>query len=169
MKKPKALFRDIYHWYCGIRKTHNEKKANSDPEIQEYVRGKRKTKNLPDNRTDTKWLKKLSDKSWKTRCKKRKQYIKHDLSMKEERLLDVDNKMLQNLQFKYRDKKWHYIDSDCFGYISNMELRDEVDFIEKYAKLGYFDVKYKITSWKFNDFGQTIERTRKTIEYVRLK
>ena len=168
MKKPKMIFRDICDILCGKRKTYSEKKANSDPDIQEYVRDKRKSNKLPDSFTDTKWLKKLNDKSWKTRCKKRKQYMKHNLSVKEEMLLGVDNKILKNLKFKYRDHKWHYVESDVFGFIADYKLREEIDFIEKYVKLGIFEVKYKIVSWKFNYFGEEVENKRKIIEYVRL-
>lgn len=169
MKKAKKIFRDFFSHFVGIRRTHNEKMQNSDPEIKEYVRDKRKPNRIPDGYTDTKWLKKLNDKSWKTRCKKEKQYIKHEKTLKEEERLGIYTKMLQRLKYKYRDRKWHNIPIDSFGFIVIPEMREEIKWIEKFINIGIFEAKYKVIKWQFDDFGTIKEKSRKVIEKVRLK
>ena len=81
LKKVKWFLR--FPIWTGRYQTYQEKRKNSDPEIQEFVRDKRKHNRLIDGYTDTKWIKKVSDKSWKTRCKKRHQYEKHQKTYQE--------------------------------------------------------------------------------------
>ena len=89
LKKAKKILRDFFG-FTGTYKTYKEKKDNSDPEAKPYVRPKRRSNNLIDGFTDTKWIKKVNDKSWKTRCKKKHQYDKHQLSEKEKELLGLN-------------------------------------------------------------------------------
>lgn len=169
IKKSKRIFRDFFEYFTGTRKTHNEKRQNSDPEVEEYVRGKRKPKNIPDGYTDTKWLKKLNDKSWKSRCKKRKQYIKHDKSFKEEEILNESKKMLQKLRYKYRDKQWHEILIDTYGLPTTHEIRKELIWLKRFIKAGIFKAEYKTLSWEFEYFDKRIIKIKKVIAKVRLK
>lgn len=67
------------HWfkYCGFRynmHTANEKRQNSDPEIQQFVRKARNVSNLPDPWDD---IARHSERSWKHHKKIKKQYMKH--------------------------------------------------------------------------------------------
>lgn len=168
MKKPKEIFRDLYKWYVGKRNTHQEKVKNSDPDVIPFVRGKRKPINIPDSYSDTKWLRKLKDKSWKNRCKKRKQFIKHEKSNKERLLLKDGSKVLQKLKYKYRDMQWHELESDNYGWLLEEETRMDVKWLEYYAQQGIFEIKYKTITWKFLDFGIEKEKSRKIPQYVRL-
>lgn len=92
----------------GRYRTYQEKRKNSDPEIQEFIRNKRKPNRLIDGYTNTKWIKKISDKSWKTRCKKRHQYEKHQKTCYETKyclkeLKEYEERILRISKPKYND------------------------------------------------------------------
>ena len=91
LKKAKKFLRDFFS-DLGTYKTYKEKRDNSDPETKQYVRAKRREDNLPDGYTNTKWIKKIKDKSWKARCKKRHQYDKHKKTEKEKDILGINEK-----------------------------------------------------------------------------
>ena len=71
MKVAKPVYR--YDIWCGSKAFGGarEKALSQDEMHKPYVRGRRKAKHLPDCWTDTKWIKR--QKSWKHRCKKKKQ------------------------------------------------------------------------------------------------
>ena len=106
LKKVKWFLR--FPIWTGRYQTYQEKRKNSDPEIQEFVRDKRKHNRLIDGYTDTKWIKKVSDKSWKTRCKKRHQYEKHQKTYQEtkyclEELKEYEERILLASKPQYND------------------------------------------------------------------
>ena len=105
-KQCKKIYNKFFG-YTGTIKTHNEKAKNSDPEIKQFIRSKRLPKNLPDSFTDTKWIKR--DKSWKSRCRKEKQWIRHKKSEIEEEILDMESTAIHDLFYKYGDGEWYDI------------------------------------------------------------
>jgi hypothetical protein len=78
----------IYHFdsLVGIKKNcKNERRMLYDEESKHLIRGKRRKSHLPDSYSDTKFIKRY--KSWKSRCKKLKQWVLHLPTMIENRLL----------------------------------------------------------------------------------
>ena len=120
--------------WVGTYKTHQEKKKNSDPEIQEYIRPKRKPNQIIDGYTDTKWITKIHDKSWKTRCKKRHQYEKHKMSPKEieyclHKTKEYKSRILlmsKEKYNKYEDIKQKFDNAAIFDESMNQMLRDGI-------------------------------------------
>ena len=68
---------------CGTKSFQGtrEKALSLDPEHKPYVRGRRRYPNLPDGRSDTKWIR--IKKSWKYRTRKRKQWMPHWMTFRE--------------------------------------------------------------------------------------
>lgn len=137
-----------YRGFVGTYKTHGEKKKSSDPEIAKYIRAKRKPKNIPDNYTDTKWIKKISDKSWKTRCRKRHQYDKHVITEKEKEFCCPDIEFTKDLirrksVFGFND--YYDIKSRCHC-IENLD-----DALLEMESDGEIIIEYK--EKLFSDFG----------------
>lgn len=108
MKYPK-FFHRIGSFFCGTYRTLQEKKKNSDPEIEKYVRNKRRWKNLPDGYTDTKWIRKIYDKSWKTRVKKEHQWQAHKKTPEERKNMNDYSSIIQDLIYRYGDGEWHEV------------------------------------------------------------
>ena len=75
MKIAKPVYK--YDMFCGTKKFAGprEKSLAQDEMHKPYVRARRNHNNLPDGWCDTKWIKR--QKSWKHRCKKKKQWMKH--------------------------------------------------------------------------------------------
>lgn len=107
----------------GRYMTHNEKKKNSDPELFKYIRPSRRSKNLIDSYTNTKWLKRIYDKSWKNRCKKRHQYCKHKKSLYELRIINKKIKEKEDIILKMSSKEKN--DYELMKSIIGEELFDE--------------------------------------------
>lgn len=63
--------RGPFRVYCRSPKTTNEIRQNADPEIDQFVRGSRKPKNLPSLYDD---IFRKSEKSWKSQGKRRHQW-----------------------------------------------------------------------------------------------
>lgn len=135
LKMPKWFLR--FPGYCGTYHTLQEKKKNSDPEISEYVRAKRKPNNLIDCYSNTKWIRKIHDKSWKNRCKKRHQYEKHKTTPKEmnlcmEKLNEYKKKIreVSEISFNNYEKiKLMFENKEMFDEAMNDMLRNgEITF-----------------------------------------
>lgn len=136
LKLPKWFLR--FKYYCGKYHTLQEKRKNSDPETYKYIRAKRKPNKLLDAYCRTKWIKKVYDKSWKNRCKKRHQYEKHKKS-------EQEIELYKNKISEYRGKikilsgdglneyekiKSNFDDGEIFDYVMNdMVVHGEIKFI----------------------------------------
>lgn len=129
LKKAKWFLR--FRKWVGSYHTYQEKRKNSDPEIQEFVRGSRKPNKLIDSYTDTKWIKKVNDKSWKTRCKKRHQYEKHQKTRQEieyclEESKEYETRILLTSKPRYNDYenvKSKFSNPTVFDIVMNDMLR----------------------------------------------
>jgi hypothetical protein len=75
LKVAKPCYR--YDMWCGSKAFGGprEKSLAQDSMHKPYVRAARNANNLPDAWDDTKFIKR--QKSWKHRCKKKKQWMKH--------------------------------------------------------------------------------------------
>ena len=130
LKMPKWFLR--FPGSCGTYHTLQEKKKNSDPDMVEYVRAKRKSKNLVDGYSNTKWIRKINDKSWKTRCKKRHQYDKHRMTPKEmnfciDKINEYKSKIRSVSESRFNDYekiKLMFGNKNIFDEAMNEMLRD---------------------------------------------
>ncbi len=105
-KQAKAIFWDDF--FCRNIHTQNERVANSDPDHVEYVRKARSSRNLP-NSYDTQWIKKVQSFSWKDRCRKSAQYLRHRLSRLERKhmLRKEENDLMSILN---NHQGWYKVD-----------------------------------------------------------
>jgi len=164
LKQCKKIYNACFGW-TGIRRTHNEKIKNSDPEIRQFIRSKRLPKNLPDSFTDTKWIKR--DKSWKSRCKKEKQWVVHKKSPIEEEILDIDSTAIHDIYYKYGDGEWHDIPRNQSGFIADSFEYD--DLIEKLEKKNMAEIRRENVECTFYRLGDRIERGWNMIEEKRTR
>ena len=105
-KQAKKIFR--MDFFCRHIRTRNEHAANSNPEHKKYVRKARGPRNLP-NSWDTQWIKKTQSFSWKDRCKKSFQHLRHRLSTMERRrmLRKEQNDLISTLK---NHQGWYKVD-----------------------------------------------------------
>lgn len=91
--------------------------------------------------TNTKWLKKINDKSWKTRCKKKRQYEKHKKSSYEKEILKDISEKLDEFIFKYGDGEFHTIPINSDGFFLrefHREYGDVVCYLQQNGQIEVF-------------------------------
>lgn len=159
-KLAKEIFRINKH--VGNYSTIQEKRINLDEMHKPYVRSKRKSKNLPDSYSNTRWIHRI--KNWKHKSKVKHQWEKHKKTLTE---LDIceNNKALKNeflyiLKTKYKNSwyEFNFINNDYYYYIA-------VDLVNENKLEGKFIIK----TWNFNDFNILKTYSRKILIAVKLK
>lgn len=156
MKLARAVLR-AGEWYRLRRNIIGEKRLSADPEIKQYIRAKRNTKNLPDPYGDTQPIK--IQKSWKWRCNKLKQWIKHKLSYSEKNYLHLGLwyiVTIDGIDIKVQEHEKYVICYDGVVYIS----KEDPNFYHGVTKKYYFDLwcrkidlvlNYKYKEWEITD------------------
>lgn len=118
IKKCKEIFRIGHEVFTRKFKACKELRESVDPEVKPLVRRKR-LKECGYKRTDTLWIKKLEDKSWKARAKKAHQWIRHKLGLAEKELVGkVNHAVCDDITFRLIDGSWNklhelYGDKTC--------------------------------------------------------
>ena len=118
IKKCKEIFRIGHEVFTRKFKACKELRESVDPEVKPLVRRKR-LKECGYKRTDTLWIKKLEDKSWKARAKKAHQWIRHKLGLTEKELVGkVNHAVCDDITFRLIDGSWNklhelYGDKTC--------------------------------------------------------
>lgn len=159
-KLAKEIFR--INKYAGNYSSIQEKRISLDEMHKPYVRSKRKSKNLPDSYTHTRWIHRI--KNWKHKSKVKHQWEKHKKTLTE---LDIceNNKALKNeflyiLKTKYKNSwyEFNFLNNDFYYYIA-------VDLVNENKLEGKFIIK----TWNFNDFNILKTYSRKILIAVKLK
>ena len=155
MKKSKEIYRiDIYAH--GYGQAHSRKIDASDPDYQDFVRAKRNIKHVPDwDNTGTRWIKR--QKNWKSRCKKRKQWEKHDVSDFEKEIIDPISLEKERLLCMYPDNVWRVVDEPFNKTLKNM------------INNGIFEGKYKTVKIERNENGKIVSKEFNKLIGVRRK
>lgn len=160
-------------------KCHNELKKNVDPEVLPLIRKKRLKASGYKN-TETRWIKKLEDKSWKARCKKAHQWVKHKLGIMEKVTFFTPNYgLICDLIDTLKVGEWFYVDNREYirndnvfkNYVFNHKSYDHIEFLGTLViayENGLVDLKWT-KAWHSSVWNKTFpEYKNKVVIAVKL-
>lgn len=173
LKLAKEIFR-FPKWtrsYSSIQ----EKRLSLDEMHKPFIRKKRSFNNLPDCWTNTRWIHRFGNCSWKKRSKVKHQWEKHKKTLTE---LDICEKnkakkeqFLFLLKTKYKNS-WYY-----FKFTENVRKKNydfysnEINYsiANELVNENILEGKFYLKTWEFIDFGEKKVFSKKILIAVKLK